>query len=329
MKYRHLNEISKYFKPVDYFEEIDSDSMEEKMIQDDQHRTVQEIIAAMDDGQKFTMCIHMRSGTTAELRTLRLNNSYITDSSSSSDKFGYVMMNAFITLFRYIKNSYSPERQNLKYNPEVFFIKVKMKDDSERNINLLSLNNDKINSIKNIFWFGQCCFRIDDLSAEILERSIHMNICFYYMDDNNTLTYFMNLYKQYMYLKQSKQSEKAEDYADYPTVQTVLNAIKSYKAKYNVTDEEILQQYFGDDNKDIKQYSIKQHSTDSDTAQLWSRLVEEIVKASIDKDLLSSEIKTLKESMEGAFYIPITLTCEYKIYTENTRKAVNITEFTV
>lgn len=50
MKYRHLNEISKYFKPVDYFEEIDSDSMEEKMIQDDQHRTVQEIIAAMDDG---------------------------------------------------------------------------------------------------------------------------------------------------------------------------------------------------------------------------------------------------------------------------------------
>lgn len=204
MKYRHLNEISKYFKPVDYFEEIDSDSMEEKMIQDDlsieQYKKSSPLWMTVD-GQKFTMCIRMRSGTTAELRTLRLNNSYITDSSSSSDKFGYVMMNAFITLFRYIKNSYSPERQNLKYNPEVFFIKVKMKDDSERNINLLSLNNDKINSIKNIFWFGQCCFRIDDLSAEILERSIHMNICFYYMDDNNTLNYFMNLYKQYMYLK--------------------------------------------------------------------------------------------------------------------------------
>lgn len=35
MKYRHLNEISKYFKPVDYIEELSPEEDTEKMIQDE------------------------------------------------------------------------------------------------------------------------------------------------------------------------------------------------------------------------------------------------------------------------------------------------------
>lgn len=49
MKYRHLNEISKYFKPVDYVEEISSDEeLENRMIQNDYRLNMENLMSTIN-----------------------------------------------------------------------------------------------------------------------------------------------------------------------------------------------------------------------------------------------------------------------------------------